>query len=72
MTLMFSVGKWGGFYIRPGYSLRLCLGFFAVTFIPRDIDFLLQEHALYQRLLEVPGVQSAIAEYMRKGPEVKE
>ena len=40
-TLAFSVGPWGGFYYRRRYSTRLCVGWFAVTFIPWDADDLL-------------------------------
>jgi hypothetical protein len=38
MTVILSVGRWGGIYIHRGYSCRLCLGFFAVTVLPCDID----------------------------------
>lgn len=43
MTLALSIGKWGGFYLHRGHTLRLCLGWIAVTFIPRDLDELLQK-----------------------------
>ncbi len=36
MSLILSVGSWGGFYIHWGFTKRLCLGWFAVTFVPRD------------------------------------
>lgn len=42
MTIAFSVGKYGGFYAYRGYTTRLCLGWFAVTFFPDDIDDLLR------------------------------
>lgn len=42
MSLVFSVGKWGGFYIRINYCVRICVGFFAITLIPADIDVLLE------------------------------
>lgn len=35
MSLIISIGKWGGFYCCEG---RICLGWFALTFIPCDID----------------------------------
>lgn len=41
MTLALSIGKWGGFYLYAGYTLRLCLGWVAVTIIPDDIDDIL-------------------------------
>ena len=38
MSLIFSFGKFGGFYFRWGYMKRVCLGWFAITFCPFDID----------------------------------
>lgn len=38
MSILFSFGKYGGFYFRWGYTKRLCLGWFAITFCPFDID----------------------------------
>lgn len=38
MTLMFSVGKWGGFYFYRRFSWRVCLGWFAFTWFPADFD----------------------------------
>lgn len=38
MTLMLTVGRWGGVYVFRGYTWRLCLGWVALTFIPRDMD----------------------------------
>lgn len=40
MTLMLSIGSWGGVYLHWGYTKRLCLGWVALTVIPRDDDFL--------------------------------
>jgi len=39
---MFSVGRYGGFYIRLGYSWRICLGWVALTLLPTDVDKLLR------------------------------
>lgn len=36
--LIFSWGKFGGFYFFNGYSKRICLGWVAITFIPIEID----------------------------------
>ena len=41
MTIMFSVGPWGGVYLYWGFSKRICLGWFAFTFIPMDDDIVL-------------------------------
>lgn len=41
MTLMLTFGKSGGFYIAWGYSKRICLWWLAITFIPRDMDQIL-------------------------------
>jgi hypothetical protein len=38
MSIILSFGKWGGVYVSRGYSWRICLGWMAITFIPRDID----------------------------------
>lgn len=31
-------GNWGGIYFYRGYTKKLCLGFLAVTYYPRDLD----------------------------------
>lgn len=41
MTFMLSIGRWGGFYRYRGFGLRLCLGWVALTWLPADIDDLL-------------------------------
>ena len=41
-TFALSWGAWGGFYFRRNYSTRLCLGWVALTYFPRDLDFMLQ------------------------------
>lgn len=38
MSFIISFGKWGGFYFQRGWCVRLCLGFVAFTFMPKDID----------------------------------
>lgn len=38
MTLILSIGKYGGFYWHSGETKRLCLGWLAITFIAMDID----------------------------------
>lgn len=43
MTFMLSFGKYGGFYFHADYSVRLCLGWVALTIIPADIDPILTE-----------------------------
>lgn len=43
MTICFSVGRYGGFYFhRPDASLRLCLGWLAITVLRMEIDDLLR------------------------------
>ena len=39
--VLLSFGRYGGFYLRRGFSTRLCLGWFAITFIPSDDELLL-------------------------------
>lgn len=38
MSIVFSVGRWGGLYYSGGYLKRICLGWVALTFIPEDFD----------------------------------
>jgi hypothetical protein len=49
---MFSIGKYGGFYIHWKYTKRLCLGWVAVTFIPIDIDEIMVEYEYKKKELE--------------------
>jgi hypothetical protein len=44
-TLAVSVGPWGGFYARGGFFQRLCLGWFALTFVPVELDDLMKAYA---------------------------
>ena len=37
-SLIISFGKYGGFYLKKGYCIRLCLGWVALTYLPQDID----------------------------------
>jgi hypothetical protein len=45
MSLVFSIGKWGGIYFHIGYTVRVCLGFVAITWLPVDIDLVLEKVA---------------------------
>jgi hypothetical protein len=45
MTLAFSWGPWGGVYAHWGYCKRLCLGWFAVTLVPVEVDDLMAAFA---------------------------
>lgn len=38
ISIIFSFGKSRGFYFYRGWATRLCLGRFAITIIPEDID----------------------------------
>ena len=42
-SLIFSWGKYGGFYIayRERFMKRICLGWFAITYLPEDFDALI-------------------------------
>jgi hypothetical protein len=43
-SIVFSFGKWGGFYVFKGKtSARLCFGFCAITYFYWDIDNVLAE-----------------------------
>ena len=41
MSVVLSFGKYGGFYTHSGASLRLCLGWFAITLFRGDFDEIL-------------------------------
>lgn len=38
MSLILSVGRWGGIYYHFGWTWRICLGWIALTVVPRDFD----------------------------------
>lgn len=42
-TLAISWGEYAGFYWHSKYSKRLCLGWIAFTYIPNDLDDLLNQ-----------------------------
>ena len=41
MTSALTFGRYGGFYFRHGYAIRLCLGWVALTWFPVDLDDIL-------------------------------
>lgn len=43
MTFMVNFGPWGGLYFRKAFSARVCLGYVAFTFVPMDVDILLED-----------------------------
>lgn len=40
-TISLSWGKYGGFYLKKGYTTRICLGWVAITYFPEDLDNIL-------------------------------
>jgi hypothetical protein len=42
MTLAISFGPWGGFYRHWGYTKRICLGWVAITYLPVDLDAVIE------------------------------
>jgi len=40
-TIALSWGKYGGFYYYSDYKTRFCLGYFAITYYPIDLDEIL-------------------------------
>lgn len=42
-TIALSWGAWGGFYVHYDWTWRLCLGWVALTYIPQDLDVLLEQ-----------------------------
>lgn len=53
-TLAITWGSYGGFYFVSRFCTRLCLGWLALTWIPEDIDVVLER--LIQRK-EAPNGQ---------------
>ena len=49
MSLIISLGRYGGFYFSNGFSKRLCLGWLAITVLPKDVD------ELFGHLLDEEG-----------------
>lgn len=43
MSLILSIGKWGGIYVHWKFTKRICLGWIAITFLPKDIDEVLNQ-----------------------------
>lgn len=41
-TIVINWGKYGGFYFNKGYTIRLCLGWVAITYFPYDLDEVLE------------------------------
>ena len=42
MSIILSLGRWGGVYVHyRGYTRRICLGWLAITFVPEDINVVL-------------------------------
>lgn len=42
MTLAISFGPWGGFYRHWGYTKHICLGWVAITYLPVDLDAVIE------------------------------
>lgn len=49
-SIILSFGENGGLYLHRGFATRLCIGRFAITIIPEDIDATL--HRLIDRFLK--------------------
>lgn len=49
-TLALSWGPWGGFYLNPGYSKRLCIGWLAITYVPVELDDMMEAYATAPKL----------------------
>lgn len=54
MSLNFSFDKHsGGFYFYKRYAIRLCLGHFAITYIPNiDFDEILEKYIKYNQMFD--------------------
>lgn len=52
-TLAISWGKYGGFYYHHSYMTKLCLGWIAFTYIPLEIDKVLNTLILYEHKRDI-------------------
>ena len=43
-TIALSWGQYGGFYFHSGYTKRLCLGYLAITYFPKEIDDIVENY----------------------------
>ena len=41
-TIAISWGRYGGFYFHKGATIRLCLGWVAITYFRQDLDDLIK------------------------------
>lgn len=60
MSINISIGRYGGFYIHRGNSLRICLGWIAFTFMNMELeDFAERQYSAGFRrgIDESPAVQ---------------
>jgi len=57
LGVIISVGRWGGIYIKMAWAWRVCLGWIAITVIPRDGDDLLAAAAEYGKLMEADDAE---------------
>jgi hypothetical protein len=44
-TVALSWGRWGGIYVNRGFCKRICLGWLAVTYVPVELDDLMEAYA---------------------------
>lgn len=44
MSLILSIGKYGGFYIYTKQSFRVCIGWIAITILFEDIDLIITDY----------------------------
>jgi len=69
-TVALSWGDWGGVYAKRGYSWRLCFGWVALTWLPIELDDLVEGYAradaLEARLGDAMALVATHAEIMRK------
>lgn len=52
MSIILSFGQWGGIYVD---RRRLCLGWVAITWLPEDIDDVLEDAGKYRRVAKRTG-----------------
>lgn len=56
MSFVITIGRYGGFYIGWGYVKRICLGWIAFDFYPKEIESIIMGVATNAKCQECGNV----------------
>jgi len=65
-TISISWGEYGGFYFNNGFTKRICLGWIAFTYLPIEIDDILDNKEIALKLI---AEQKAYLEFLNAANE---